>query len=124
MDAQEIDKLAGANAIKPRISLAYLEGEIEQIWYTTADRCISERATLRAAEGLKVMTLCFILMKNGFISVGDSTPASPENFNPDLGRKLAYDQALRKLWPILGYELRTRLMRDAEMGQPHRGHQS
>lgn len=110
MDPRQIDKEAGANAIAPRISLEYMEGQIEQIWYTTADQCISTRATLRAAEGLKYTTMCFVLMKNGYLVIGHSTPASPENFNPDLGRKLAYDQCLKQLWPILGYELKSRQM--------------
>ena len=34
-----------------------------------------------------VLTLCTIKMKNGFYVTGESAPASPENFNADLGKK-------------------------------------
>jgi hypothetical protein len=35
--------------------------------------------------------------------------ASPENFNADLGRKFAYEDAVRQLWPLMGYALRDKL---------------
>jgi hypothetical protein len=48
-------------------------------------------------------------MKNGFIVIGHSAPASPENFNAELGRKFAYENAIRQLWPLMGFALRERL---------------
>jgi len=41
--------------------------------------------------------------------VGKSAPASADNFNADLGRKLAYEDAIRQLWPLMGFALRERL---------------
>lgn len=48
-------------------------------------------------------------MRNGFIMVGKSAPTSPENFNAELGRKLAYEDCIRQLWPLMGFALRDRL---------------
>ena len=48
-------------------------------------------------------------VKNGFKVVGKSAPASPENFDPEKGRELAYEDAFRQLWPLEGYLLRERL---------------
>lgn len=56
-----------------------------------------------------VMTICAITMANGFTVIGNSAPASAENFDADVGRRLAYDDAFRKLWPLEGYLLRERL---------------
>ena len=56
-----------------------------------------------------VMTLCFIAMQNGYIVVGKSAPASPDNFNKELGEHFAYKDALRQIWPLEGYLLRERL---------------
>lgn len=48
-------------------------------------------------------------MQNGFTVIGKSAPASPENFNAELGRQFAYDDAVRQLWPLMGYALRDKL---------------
>jgi hypothetical protein len=55
------------------------------------------------------LTLCILTMQNGFHVTGESCPASAANFDPDLGRKLAKEQAIRKLWGFEGYALRTQL---------------
>jgi len=47
--------------------------------------------------------------RNGFTLIGKSAPASPDNFDPVLGRKLAYEDAVRQLWPLMGYALRDKL---------------
>jgi hypothetical protein len=60
-------------------------------------------------EHLRVLTICLLVMKNGFTVIGKSAPASPDNFNADLGRKLAYEDAIRQLWPLMGFALRERL---------------
>jgi hypothetical protein len=48
-------------------------------------------------------TFCEIKLDNGFCVTGESAPADPENFNPEFGRKLAYDNAFRHLWPLFGF---------------------
>lgn len=50
-------------------------------------------------------TVCEILLDNGFIVVGVSAPADPANFNEALGQQYAYEDAMRKLWPIQGFML-------------------
>jgi hypothetical protein len=55
------------------------------------------------------MTFCVMLMANGFAVVGKSAPADPANFNAELGRKFAREDAIRQLWPLEGYALRERL---------------
>jgi hypothetical protein len=48
-------------------------------------------------------------LRNGFTVTGESAPASPENFNEELGRKIAAEKAREKIWPLEGYLLRQRL---------------
>jgi hypothetical protein len=48
-------------------------------------------------------------MKNGFTVTGESACASPENFDAELGRKIARRNAEAKIWPLLGYALREKL---------------
>lgn len=58
---------------------------------------------------LDLLTIAVLVMKNGFVFTGESACASPENFDAELGRKIARAHAVNKIWPLFGYELRTQL---------------
>lgn len=105
MSLQESDKAAEAVAVAPRVSLADIEGSIAREFYTTADRALGGTDY----SSLKLLSLCILVMKNGFTVVGKSAPASPENFNAELGKKFAYEDAVRQLWPLMGFALREKL---------------
>ena len=55
------------------------------------------------------VTVCCLTLRNGFTVIGESACASPENFDEELGRKIAYDNARNKIWQLEGYLLRQRL---------------
>jgi len=59
--------------------------------------------------GATKITVCFILMRNGFVFVGKSAAASPENHNAKIGEHYAYDDAFRQIWAHEGYLLREKL---------------
>ena len=59
--------------------------------------------------GLGLLTFCVLVLKNGFTVTGESACASPENFDAELGRKIARQNAMAKVWPLMGYELRSKL---------------
>lgn len=50
--------------------------------------------------------VCCLTLANGFSVIGHSACASPENFDQELGRQLAYADAKRKVWPLEGYLLK------------------
>lgn len=54
-------------------------------------------------------TACLLTLQNGYTVLGESACASPENFNADLGRKIARDNAKNKIWALEGYLLRQEL---------------
>lgn len=58
---------------------------------------------------LDLLTFCVLVLKNGFTVTGESACASPENFDAEIGRKIARQNAVAKIWPLMGYELRSRL---------------
>ena len=65
-------------------------------------------------DELEMVTICVLITKNGTKLVGANTgPVSPSNFNPSLARKLARQAATDQLWPMLGYELRSKLLAEA-----------
>jgi len=55
------------------------------------------------------LTVCALTLRNGFIVTGESAAASPANFDAELGRKIAFDNARNKIWALEGYLLRERL---------------
>ena len=71
------------------------------------DRCIS-RDQYYVFPGTTVTVCCLELM-NGYTVIGESACASPENFDEELGRKIAFDNARNKIWQLEGYLLRQRL---------------
>ena len=60
---------------------------------------------------LKLLTFCVLVLQNGFTVTGESACASPENFDPEIGRKIARQNAEQKIWPLMGYALKTELAR-------------
>lgn len=54
-------------------------------------------------------TVCLLTLKNDFSVVGTSACASPENFDPGLGERIARDKAVDKIWQLEGYLLCERL---------------
>ena len=61
------------------------------------------------SQALKLLTFCVLVLRNGFTVTGESACASPENFDVQIGRAIARENAVQKIWPLLGYELRTKL---------------
>jgi hypothetical protein len=55
------------------------------------------------------LTICALRLRNGFLVTGESAAASPENFDPFIGRKIARENARRKIWQFEGYLLREKL---------------
>lgn len=107
MSIEHTDREAAAVAVRPRVKLSDIEEEIKGRYDFTADKAIG--AHMPAMDELRLLSICLLVMRNGFVVVGKSAPASPENFNADLGRKFAYEDAIRQLWPLMGFALRDRL---------------
>lgn len=55
------------------------------------------------------MTVCALTLRNGFVVIGESAAASPENFDAAIGRRIARDNARNRIWALEGYLLRERL---------------
>lgn len=53
--------------------------------------------------------MCCLTLVNGFTVTGESACASPENFNAEIGEKIAFEQARNKIWMLEGYLLKQEL---------------
>ena len=77
-----------------------------------AEKQDAERV-INPPEQLDLLTFCVLVLRNGFTVTGESACASPENFDADIGRKVARQSAVQKIWPLMGYELRSKLAAQA-----------
>lgn len=68
-------------------------------------------------SSLDLLTFCVLVLRNGFTVTGESACASPENFDAEIGKRIARENAVAKVWPLMGYELRSKLAARAEFGQ-------
>ena len=55
------------------------------------------------------LTVCCLVLRNGFTAVGQSACVDPAMFDAEIGKKLAYDDAKSKVWQLEGYLLAERL---------------
>lgn len=73
----------------PRVTLESIEGRVAEVSFTNNNQ----------------LTICVVTMQNGYMVVGKSAPASPENFNLELGQKFSHDDCIRQLFALEGYLL-------------------
>lgn len=103
----------------PRITLADIEANIaSENYFTALDgvvRVYPEAVDVHddITRALGLLTFCVLVLRNGFTVTGESACASPENFDAEIGRKIARQNAVAKVWPLMGYQLRTELSRPA-----------
>lgn len=97
----------------PRVTPADIDANVACITYfTAADGCVGARVTAEHSltpESLRLLTFCVIVLNNGFTVTGESACASPENFDAEIGQKIAYENAKQKIWPLMGYHLKEQL---------------
>jgi Phage protein (N4 Gp49/phage Sf6 gene 66) family len=96
----------------PRITPADIEANIVAEYHFTAMDGVegaSKDAQAPMHESLGLLTFCVLILRNGFTVTGESACAIPENFDPEIGRKVARTNALSKVWPLMGYALKESL---------------
>ena len=115
VDSLEREIQAKANK-GPRVTPGALQAEIVSEHYFTAGegiagRCFREVSALHSPRELELLTFCVLVLRNGFTVHGVSACASPENYNNEIGQRIARENAEREIWPLLGFRLRDELAR-------------
>ena len=104
----------------PRVTPDDLQDNIAECVYFTAAQGVHS-AWLRNGDNEKLftpdqvvgplsrLTFCVLVLRNGFTVTGESPCASPENFDAEIGKKIARQNAEQKIWPLMGYALKQHL---------------
>lgn len=111
------EEIVAKGLTAPRITPQDVEANIKSEYYFTAAEGVEGGADAAGIEhgyacyenSLNLLTFCVLVTNNGFTVTGESACASPENFDAEIGRKIARGNAIDKLWPLMGYELKTKL---------------
>jgi hypothetical protein len=120
MNDQAIEQEIHAKGLTaPRVTPADIEANIAREHYFTAANgvlgaCIDDSVPMfEDAQDLQsplhLLTFCVLVLRNGFTVTGESACASPENFDAEIGRKIARANAVNKVWPLMGYALKEKL---------------
>lgn len=83
-------------------ALEGLHGTVHNLYHVGSD-------PKSVGQALALLTFCVLVLRNGFTVTGESACASPENFDAELGRKIARTNAVNKMWPLMGYALKSKL---------------
>jgi len=77
--------------IGPRLTPHDIDNKIRSVAYTNlpSGKCV----------------ICEIILLNGFSVRGESACVSPDNFDQEIGNKIAYEDARNKIWQLEGYLL-------------------
>jgi len=115
MNDQAIERQIQAKGLTaPRITPADIEENIAGTHYfTAAQGVVGAGAQHVVPPQLGLLTICVLVLRNGFTVTGESACASAENFDADIGRQIARKNAFEKIWPLMGYQLRDHLHRRA-----------
>lgn len=119
-DNQIEQEIQAKGLTAPRVTPADIEANIASEHFFTAKQAV--QAAYETSSGavpdvphLGLLTFCVLVLRNGFTVTGESACASPENFDAELGRKIARQNAVAKVWPLMGYALKEKLA--VETGQ-------
>ena len=124
MSDKEIEQEIQAKGLTaPRVTPADIEANIVQCHCFTADdgvNCVYQGGPGYQASdaNLKLLTFCVLVLRNGFTVHGMSACASPENFDAEIGRKIARENAVQKIWSLMGYALKQRLHDESKARKP------
>jgi len=112
----------------PRITPDDVEANISSEHYFTAGQgdskavedaafsggALNAAASRATPDALHLLTFCVLVLRNGFTVTGESACASPENFDAEIGRNIARQNAVQKIWPLMGYHLKCQLAADQQ----------
>lgn len=112
-DKQIEQEIQAKGLTAPRVTPTDIENNISSEHYFTAregceGECGGGGGPYPVELGL--LTFCVLVLRNGFTVTGESACASPENFDAELGKKIAKQNAVSKIWPLMGYKLKCDLM--------------
>ena len=124
---ESIEHQVAATSTAPRVTPEDIAAVISSEHYFTGENGVRGAALFEGGDGytgtavplsLNILTFCVLTLRNGFTVTGESACASPENFDAEIGRRIARENAVNKIWPLMGFALKESLHQRAFQGNP------
>ena len=115
MSNKEIEQVIQDKGLTaPRVTAVDIVNNIKEEHYFTAGDALEHvyqggPAWQTTSPAVDTLTFCVLVLNNGFTVTGESACASPENFDAEIGKKIARQNAINKVWPLMGYALKESL---------------
>ncbi|HEY5798682.1 MAG TPA: Gp49 family protein [Burkholderiaceae bacterium] len=120
-DAAIEQEIQAKGLTAPRVTPADIDAAIASEHYFTAQNGVvgaSFSSGAGVSDGtnnpLNLLTFCVLVLRNGFTVTGESACISRQNFDAEIGQKVARQNAVQKIWPLEGYRLKCELHRHVE----------
>lgn len=100
-DKEEIDleyEIQNKGLNSPRITPSHVDSKIREVYYFIVPDT--------------TMTICVLTLMNGYQVTGNSSCASIENFDKEIGQEIAYKNAREKIWELEGYLLKEKMFQE------------
>ena len=122
-DEQIEQEIQAKGLTAPRVTLQRINDVIaNEHYFTAAQGVVGSGGTVMSDDdGIRCLTFCVLTLQNGFTVTGESACASPENFDAEIGRKIARDNAINKVWMLEGYLLKQQLHDASWQGEVDHG---
>ena len=93
-----------------------IKAKIKSTYYLNAGAALAMMDKIDEADkaNLSLVTICIIILENGFKVEGVSACVDPANYDEKIGRECAYENAFEKIWQLEGYMLRQTLHEEAQ----------
>lgn len=100
MNDHEIEsEIQAKGLVAPRITPADIKENIVATEYVT-----------HVSQSGQIMRWAILTVRNGFAVVGaPSVAVSAENDDEEIGKKIALENSMNELWPLMGYALKQKL---------------
>lgn len=102
--------IASKGLTAPRITLDAIKALVVDKHFINAGAVLPKTAH----QKLGCLTICVLVLNNGFIVTGESSCVSLANFDAEIGERIAYENAIEKIWPLAGYALQQKLFEEQQ----------
>lgn len=69
----------------------------------------------------ETLTVCVLTLRSGALVTGESNVIDPANYDPDIGKEMAYKDAFSKIWQLEGYAMKRELAQHTSDCAVHSG---
>jgi hypothetical protein len=115
MNEEELEQAIVDKGLKyARITPERIDRKIkEKHFFRASDAIYAPDSRQGTGTPLHLITECVLVLENGFTVTGYSSCASPENFDYQIGKTIAFANAREKIWVLEGYLLKQKLYEES-----------